>query len=95
MRPAWSRRRVSARPIIQAGQIAARKHRASAPPRPIQSLPHGMTSSGRRPPKKLTYCEMPEPHLRAARRALRDGGEMPGPPLPRAGPDRTVESSPR
>ena len=38
---------------------------------------------------------LPEPHLRGARRALRDGGEMPGPPLPRAGPDRTVESSPR
>ena len=29
--------------------------------------------------------EMPEPHLRAGRRALRDGGEMPG-------PERTVES---
>ena len=38
--------------------------------------------------------EMPEPHLRAARRALRDGGEMPGPPLPLTGPDGTVESSP-
>ena len=29
--------------------------------------------------------EMPEPHLRAGRRARRDGGEMPG-------PERTVES---
>ena len=61
-RPACSSASGSVRPVATAGHKAAAKHKRRVAPKPSASFVHGTTSEGFKPPKKLTYCEMPAPH---------------------------------